>query len=235
MNHSSQLLLQQKLPFCHPLMWKALKLDSALVAENVCPSTLCDGQTYHEPCPCLDSNQNRTWVLLMTFTCPGLTSDIIYTGDMFRLHSNSLTNDFVTSTTRWLKGDNENLDHSDLDVAVEKLIGSINGDQGFTITGWFKPATDDNGVAVENKKFHICSINPATTLKDTQLALPVQRYHNSLIYIKLASIQRSCGEVCGPSETSAVHHNLNWIKMIPMFVLNRNLSYRLRQYQQEKS
>ena len=150
---------------------KALKLDSALVAENVCPSTLCDGQTYHEACPCLETSQDKTWVISLAFTCPELTTEINNAGDVFRVTSNALTNFFVTPTARCLKGDNEKLDRFELDAAVEKLIESVNGSQGFTIQGWFKPAIDEEGVAVENKKFHICNIAPATALSDTQLAL----------------------------------------------------------------
>ena len=139
---------------------EALKLDSALVAESVCLSRLCDGQTYHDPCPRLETNQDRTWAISLAFTCPELTTEINNVGDVFRVNSNALTNVFVTSTARCLKGDNENLDRFELDAAVEKLIASVNGSQGF-IQGWFKPAIDKR-VAVENKKFHICSIAPAT-------------------------------------------------------------------------
>ena len=110
---------------------------------------LRDGQTYHDPCPCLDSNQHRTWVISLGSTCPELTTDISFGGDVFRVNSYALTNVFVTLTARCLKGDNE-LDRFELDTAVEKMITSVNGPQGFTIQGWFKPAIDEEGVAVEN-------------------------------------------------------------------------------------
>ena len=48
---------------------KAIKLDSALVAESVCPSRLCDGQTYHDPCPRLETKnkpgQNLGYLLCL--------------------------------------------------------------------------------------------------------------------------------------------------------------------------
>ena len=159
---------------------KALKLDSALVADSVCPSRLCDGQTYHDPCPRLETNQDRTWAISLAFTCPELTTEMNNVGDVFRVNSNALTNVLVTPTARCLKGDNEKLDRIDLDAAVEKLIASVNGSQGFTIQGWFKPAIDEKRVAVENKKFHICSIAPATALSTDQLP---QWYHYRMIGI----------------------------------------------------
>ena len=150
---------------------KQLKLDAALVAENVCPSSLCDGHSYHENWPCLESSQEKTWVLSLSFTCPELTTNINNDGDVFRILSNKMTNYFVTARARSLKGDNEKLDRFDLDSSVEKMIASINAEQGFTLHGWFKPAQDEEGVAVEHKKFHVCSVAPSTALTTAQLAL----------------------------------------------------------------
>ena len=45
----------------------------------------------------------------------------------------------------------------------------INGQQGFLITGWFKPTQEDEGTAVEYKKFHVSSLEPAITMTNDQL------------------------------------------------------------------
>ena len=48
--------------------------------------------------------------LSLGFVCPELTTGINNTGDIFTMHSNALTDVFVTPTARCLKGGNEQLD-----------------------------------------------------------------------------------------------------------------------------
>ena len=149
---------------------KELILDSALVAENVCTGPLCDGQTYHKGCPCLEAPIEKTWILMLALTCPQLTSRVNNEGEIF-FYSNAMTNTFVTNGARSFKSNSPRLGRFKLDESVEKMVTSINSNQGFLIVGWFKPAHDEEGVAIEHKKFHLCAVTPAGELSDTQLAL----------------------------------------------------------------
>ena len=107
---------------------------------------------------------------MLSVSCPELTSRGNNAGENFSF-SNSMTNTFVENSARSMKSDSPRLDRFLLDESVEKMITSINANQGFSIVGWFKPAHDEEGVAIEHKKFHLCSISPATELTDAQLAL----------------------------------------------------------------
>ena len=145
-----------------------IRIDSAVVAENVCPGILCDGQTYHDACPCLETSSSKVWVLSIEFQCPQLNEDV-HNEDMHSIMSNKLTSFFVKPETRTGTLDNPNFDTFALDEAVQRVATLINGHQGFLVTGWFKPAQDDEGTAVEYKKFHVSSLEPATTMSNDQL------------------------------------------------------------------
>ena len=66
--------------------------------------------------------------------------------------------------------DSEQLDRFDLDESVQNVVQSVNANQGFRILGWFKPAQDEDGTAVENKRFHVCCLIPETDLEMEQFA-----------------------------------------------------------------
>ena len=69
-----------------------------------------------------------------------------------------------------MKADSDDIDRFELDTSVEALVADINKNQGFKIIGWFKPAFDDDGVALEHQKLHVCSLEPAKRLTNDQLA-----------------------------------------------------------------
>ena len=149
---------------------KSLRVDSAVIAENCCSGNVCDSQTFHDPCGCTESSQDKIWVLLVEFSCNELNRDV-HNGDLIQLFSNSSTDIFVAKHARGLKPDSEALDRFQLDETVQEIVQSINENQGFRIVGWFKPATDEEGTAVEHKRFHVCSLSPEMPLSEGQLSL----------------------------------------------------------------
>lgn len=150
---------------------KNLHVDSAVIADKVCPGTICDGQTYHEACACLEtSNSAKTWNLLLDFTCPELNSNV-NNGDMLQLYSNHTATVFLTPAVINMDPDSDKIDRFDLDDQVQTMVGAINGAGGFRISGWFKPASDEEGTAVEHKKFHVCMLQPAVPLTNEQVQL----------------------------------------------------------------
>ena len=55
---------------------KGIKIDSAVVAENVCPGILCDRQNYQDACHCLETSSSKVWVLCIETQCPQLNEDV---------------------------------------------------------------------------------------------------------------------------------------------------------------
>ena len=147
---------------------KRLRVDSAVVAEQCCPGHICDGQTYHDICGCLETLTEKTWVLRLEFKCPEL-NEYVSCEDLHKITSSQSTNVFVAGNVRALNPDSDRLDHFDLDECVQNVVESVNRKQGFRIFGWFKPAQDEDGTAVENKRFHICCLMPETDLETDQL------------------------------------------------------------------
>ena len=144
-----------------------LAVDSAVIAENVCDGAICDGRSYHEPCGCIEASSKKTWALLIDFTCPELHG----LDDTVSVYSVSLAAVFLTSNMRNIQPDSEKLDRFQLDEKVQVLVQAINDHQGFRVEGWFKPAADEEGTAVGNKKYHISSLRPETSLTMDQQAL----------------------------------------------------------------
>ena len=50
------------------------------------------------------------------------------------------------------------MDRFKLDEQVELLVQALDEQQGFQAEGWFKPASDEEGTAVEKK--YISSLSP---------------------------------------------------------------------------
>ena len=95
------------------------------------------------------------------------------------------------------------MDRFELDMAVQDLVADINQTQGFRVIGWFKPAFDDEGTAIEHKKFHICSLEPATPMTAAQIAM---RYNGSgmelpSVFSTSEEEGLSNGDGLGPGET----------------------------------
>ena len=57
-----------------------------------------------------------------------------------------------------------------ISLYFQKVAEAVNGKQCSWILGWFKPAQDEDGAAVENKQFHKCFLLPATELETEQSA-----------------------------------------------------------------
>ena len=146
---------------------KNLAVDSAVIAENVCDGAICDGRSYHEPCGCIEASSKKTWALLIDFTCPELHG----LHDTVSVYSVSLAAVFLTNTMRNIQPDSDKLDRFQLDEKVQVLVQAINDQQGFRVEGWFKPAADEEGTAIENEKYHISSLRPETSLTVDQQAL----------------------------------------------------------------
>ena len=147
---------------------KNLLVDSAVIAESVCPGKLCDGQTYHENCPCLETSQTKIWNLLFDLKCPEMSNNH---SEIISFYSNETTGYFVTPATRKLKGDSDRIDRFDLDNSVQLLVQSVNETCGFRVSGWFKPAIDEEGTTLEHKNFHVCSLKPESPLTSEQEGL----------------------------------------------------------------
>ena len=178
---------------------KNRKIDSAVVAELCCPGTVCDAQTFHDTCGCLDFSSEKLWALKMDFKCPDL-NDNVHCDDYHKITSSQMTNYFVTGGVRALSADSPKLDRFDLDESVQTLVAAVNGKQGFRILGWFKPATDEDGTAVEHKLFHICSLLPEEPLDDTQCAL---KYALPSTAAAVASAGATGAPVSSAGETAA--------------------------------
>ena len=146
---------------------KRLRIYSAVVAEACCPGSICDGQTFHDSCGCIEASSEKMWALKLEFKCPELNR-MVSCDDYHKIISSQLANVFVTSSVRALNSDSDKLDRFDLDNQVQLLAADINSKQGFRVLGWFKPAQDDDGTAVEHKRFHICSILPEKVLDEDQ-------------------------------------------------------------------
>ena len=146
---------------------KGLHVDSVVIAENVCDGTLCDGHTFHEPCGCVEASTKKTWGLLIEFRCPefhGLDENI-------SLYSVQIASVFLTNEVRTYKADSDRIDRFDLDEQAQKIVDAINQVQGFRIEGWFKPAADDEGTALGNKRYHVSLLTPDKELTTEQAAL----------------------------------------------------------------
>ena len=70
-----------------------------------------------------------------------------------------------------MKANSDRIDRFRLDAQIQTLVAAINNADGFLIHGWFKPASDDDGTALEHKKFHVTSLTPATDLSEDQREL----------------------------------------------------------------
>ena len=106
---------------------------------------------------------------MVSFSCRQLNAGV-NNGEL-KIFSKALTDTFVDSSVRSLQSDSDGIDRFDSDEAVEKLVKSNNDGQGFVVVRWFKPAHDEEGVAVEHKKIHKSSVIPDTPLTETQQAL----------------------------------------------------------------
>ena len=91
----------------------------------------------------------KTLILMLALTCPELTSHVNNEGEIF-FYSNAMTNTFVTNGERSFKSD-----ESVVMNPVGRICGEnerlINSNQRFLTVGWFKPAHDEEGVAIEHK------------------------------------------------------------------------------------
>ena len=179
-----------------------LTIDSALVSELVCGGSLCDAQTYHESCPCLEAAQEKCWVLLFQVQCPELNENV-NNDEKIHLYSRNTSSFFLTDQIRAQNADSDVVDRFELDMAVQDLVADINQTQGFRVIGWFKPAFDDEGTAIEHKKFHICSLEPATPMTAAQMAM---RYNGSgmelpSVFSTSEEEGLSNGDGLGPGET----------------------------------
>ena len=140
-----------------------------MITGNVCAGTLCDGQTFHEPCGCVEAGQTKRWVLLK-FTGPELNGNV--NKDESLSTSSSTTTSFLrTEAVRNMKADSDRIDRFRIDAQIQTLVAAINNADGSWIQAWFKPASDDDDAAVEHKKFHVTSRRPATDLSDDQREL----------------------------------------------------------------
>ena len=59
---------------------------------------------------------------------------------------------------------------------VRNLVASVNGEQGFRIKGWFKPAATEDGVTDEIFSIHVCSFSPVRPLTDEQKKTDVRSH-----------------------------------------------------------
>ena len=146
---------------------KQLAVDSTVIAENVCDGAICDGRSYHDPCGCIETSLKKTWGLLVDFSCPEL-HDL---DDTVSVYSVGLKSVFLSNTATNLQPDSDQMDRFKLDEQVQLLVQAVNREQGFRVEGWFKPAAGEEGTAVENKKYHISSLRPDTSLTIRQQAL----------------------------------------------------------------
>ena len=174
-------------------------VDSAVIADNVCAGKLCDGQTYHEPCGCVETLAKKTWVLLIEFTCPELNQRV-NNEDFLTIYSSFTTDFFITQEARKLKSDSDRLDRFRIDTIVQEMVGLVNAGEGFRISGWFKPASDEEGTAVENKNFHVTALHPEGPLTDQQLG---KKYRGEAVTSGSGS---SVAVVSGLGDLSASSH-----------------------------
>ena len=110
----------------------------------------------------------KHWVLCIEFTCPEL-KERVNNEDMSTIYSAFTTDFFVTVEARKLKSESDLLDRFRLDDSVQEMVREINAGEEFRILGWFKPASDEEGTAVENKKFHIAALFPEKDLTVNQM------------------------------------------------------------------
>ena len=108
---------------------------------------ICDGRSNHEPCGCIEASSKKTWALLIDFSCPELHG----LDDTVSVYSVGLASAFLTNTMRNIKPDSDKLDRFQLDEQRQLLVQAVKVQQGFRVEGWFKPAADEEGTAVENK------------------------------------------------------------------------------------
>ena len=139
-------------------MTKQPEVDSTVIAD-VCAAKLCYGQTYHEPCGSLKSKAKKKWVLFFQFTCPELNENV-HNDDFLSMYSSHSTDFFVSQEVRKFKADTDRVDRFQLDTRVQDMVREMNRAEGFRIIGWFKPAVDDEGTAMEHKNFHIARLEP---------------------------------------------------------------------------
>ena len=139
---------------------KELTVDCTVIAENVCDGSICDGRSYHDPCGCIEASPKKTWGLLVDFSC----NELHGLDDTVSVYSVELTSVFLSNTARNLRPDSDQLDRFKVDENVQLLVQAVNAEQGFRVEGWFKPAADEEGTAIENKKYHISSLRPETPL-----------------------------------------------------------------------
>ena len=149
---------------------KNLEVDSAVVAEDVCNGDICDSQTFHDSCGCLEASQNKGWVLLLEFTCPEINA-VLGNSDLLQIYSNTSTAVFVSETVKCLKADSDAIDRFNLDTSVQAMVTKINSGGGFRVVGWFKPALDEDGTTIEHKRFHICSLLPEKPVTNEEAQL----------------------------------------------------------------
>ena len=100
---------------------KNLKVNSSVIAENVCDGARRDGHTFHEPCCCIEANSKKTWALLLEFKCPefhGLNENIC-------LYSVAIASVFLTNEETTLKTDSDKNDRFELDEHVQTMVKGL--------------------------------------------------------------------------------------------------------------
>ena len=110
-------------------------------------------------------------MLLIEFTFPEL-NERVNNDDFLTIYS-SFTTDFSKSQeARKFKSDSDRfrLDRFRINTSVQEMVESVNAGEGSRISGWFKPASDVEGTAVEHKNFHVASFYPEAAITDDLLS-----------------------------------------------------------------
>ena len=110
---------------------------------------------------------------------------------------------FLTDQIRVQNAASDVVERFELNLAVQGLVADINRTQGFRVFGWFEPAFDDQGTAIEHNKFHNCSMEPARPITAAQMAM---QYNGSApelacVFSTIEDEGLSNGDGLGPGET----------------------------------
>ena len=145
------------------------RILQAMPKDNVCSGKLCDAQGSN-PCLCIVAESKKHWALTFKTVCNELGERV--TGEKaVEFTSMALTKNLVHANKRTEQLSSDNLDTFDMEDEVIELANNVAANQRFRITGWFKPAMDEEGVASGTFAYHISSIEPVTPFSAAQNAL----------------------------------------------------------------
>ena len=156
-------------------------MRQAVPKNKVCTGTLCDAQV-DGSCPCIAAKPREHWAITFIFCCDELSERI--TGEEFiSFTSMELTKLFVHVNKRKEPLSSDEIDVFDMEEAVCDMASVIDSAQGFRVCGWFKPASDEDGVTAGNFCYHVSAVSPCSALNP---------YQKTLMYGAPSTDQFSC-------------------------------------------